>query len=439
MTESERSLRVFLCYAPQDKPVVQSLYSQLQDDGVDVWLDVEKVLPGQIWQDEIPTAIRVSQVVIVCLSKNALNRGGSVKKEIGLVMDIANERPDDSILVIPALLDECKIPERLARYEEVNLFETDGYKRLLDSLRKKANEVGVLEPGKKGPLGYLANFTKQTTFSSKMNILGNNVKPGTTVDISTRFNFKNKYVIRTIEVIGVLSSIFAVLSFLTGRENIAQFLQLRSASIPSEPAPVIEQPVAEPSLTLPAFHDLTPTPSPSATYTPSPIVVITDTITNTPQPGYEIVEPDEVLNIAPQLRSLGQLAVEKYTAEERNRMNNTLTFTVQSTPDVPILWRWFWCAANDRILEQNMTKISVIFEADGRAIPKDQLATIVFKNADPTYDGWKCLTYETVLRDWKPGTYKFIQTMTVSSAINDGRDTFEAGYKIYEYTVNISP
>ena len=86
-----------------------------------------------------------------------------------------------------------------------------------------------------------------------------------------------------------------------------------------------------------------------------------------------------------------------------------------------------------------MTKISLIFDADGYVIPEDQLATVVFENGDPIYEGWKCLTYETVLHDWKPGTYKLTQTMTISSAINDGGETFEAGYKIYEFTVNISP
>jgi formylglycine-generating enzyme required for sulfatase activity/tRNA A-37 threonylcarbamoyl transferase component Bud32 len=161
--------------------------------------------------------------------------------------------------------------------------------------------------------------------------------------------------------------------------------------------------------------------------------------TPTPEPGFTIVDPQEVLNIAPRLGTLGQLAVEKYSTEDRNRINSTLTFTINSTPDVPILWRWFWCAVNDEVLEQNMTKISLIFDANGYVIPKEQLATVVFENADAAYKGWKCRTYETVLRDWKPGTYKLIQTTTLSSAINDGRDTFEAGYKIYEYTVIISP
>jgi hypothetical protein len=153
--------------------------------------------------------------------------------------------------------------------------------------------------------------------------------------------------------------------------------------------------------------------------------------------GFSIVDPQEVLNIAPGLYALGQLAEEKYSTEDRNKINSTLTFTVNSKPDVPILWRWFWCAVNDKVLEQNMTKISVIFDADGYVIPEERLAKVVFENTDSTYRGWKCQAYETVLRDWKPGMYKLIQTTTISSAINDGKDTFEAGYKIYEYTVNI--
>jgi hypothetical protein len=161
--------------------------------------------------------------------------------------------------------------------------------------------------------------------------------------------------------------------------------------------------------------------------------------TATREPGFAIMAPDDVWEIASSLRTLGQLAVEKYTVDERNQMNNTLTFTVNSTAHTPILWRWFWCAVNDRVLEQNMTRISILFDADGYAIPEEQLATIVFENADPTYEGWKCRTYQTVIHNWKPGTYTFTQTMTIATSINDGKDRFEAGYKIYEYTVNIAP
>jgi len=44
----DRKLRVFLCHASQDKPVVRELYQRLNAEGwIDPWLDEEKLLPGQ--------------------------------------------------------------------------------------------------------------------------------------------------------------------------------------------------------------------------------------------------------------------------------------------------------------------------------------------------------------------------------------------------------
>ena len=85
-----------------------------------------------------------------------------------------------------------------------------------------------------------------------------------------------------------------------------------------------------------------------------------------------------------------------------------------------------------------MAQIDVVFNADGYEIPKNQLASETYESTDTTLKGWKCLEYLTVLRDWKPGTYKLIETINFSSSINDGKVTFEAGHMTREYTVNIS-
>ncbi len=45
MTDTKRPLRVFLCHASDDKPVVKELYNRLVKDGVDAWLDKEKLIP----------------------------------------------------------------------------------------------------------------------------------------------------------------------------------------------------------------------------------------------------------------------------------------------------------------------------------------------------------------------------------------------------------
>ncbi|HXD10813.1 MAG TPA: hypothetical protein VN653_12180, partial [Anaerolineales bacterium] len=179
------------------------------------------------------------------------------------------------------------------------------------------------------------------------------------------------------------------------------------------------------------------TPTPSQV---SPTTFFTSTPSQTPEPelGFTLVEPTEVLKTAADLKTLQELAVERYTDRYRNKINTTLTFTVNSKADVPVVWYWGWCAVDDKTLEQNLTQIRVVFEADGQAIAADRLAKETYEAADEPYKGWKCQGYLTILRDWKPGTYKLKETINFSSAINDGRDGFGVGYMISEYTVNIS-
>jgi hypothetical protein len=47
MPEEKRPLKVFLCHARSDAKAVRALYNRLTADGVDAWLDKEKLLPGQ--------------------------------------------------------------------------------------------------------------------------------------------------------------------------------------------------------------------------------------------------------------------------------------------------------------------------------------------------------------------------------------------------------
>ncbi|MEP7134517.1 MAG: toll/interleukin-1 receptor domain-containing protein [Chloroflexota bacterium] len=81
MTEAKRPLKVFLCHAHADHDAVRGLYSRLTKDGVDAWLDQEKLLPGQDWELEIRKAVREAGVVVVCLSKQ-FNQAGFQQKEV---------------------------------------------------------------------------------------------------------------------------------------------------------------------------------------------------------------------------------------------------------------------------------------------------------------------------------------------------------------------
>lgn len=151
-----RPLRVFLCHASQDKPAVRKLHRYLKQRGVQPWLDELDLLPGENWEVEIPNALFASDVILVCLSKNSVDKEGYVQKEITFALDKAQEKPEGTIFIIPVKLEDCNVPRRLNRYQWVDLFRADGYKRLLLGLNKRAlglaPEVSpVLLAGESGP------------------------------------------------------------------------------------------------------------------------------------------------------------------------------------------------------------------------------------------------------------------------------------------------
>ena len=132
-------LRVFLCHSTVDKPVVRELYSRLKRENfVRPWLDEQDLIPGQDWEREITKAVRDSHCVLACLSKQAANRAGYLHKEIRFALDVADRLPEGTIFLIPTKLDECEVPERLRRYQWVNLFEADGYASLRRALDARA-------------------------------------------------------------------------------------------------------------------------------------------------------------------------------------------------------------------------------------------------------------------------------------------------------------
>jgi len=145
--QGKRPLKVFLCHASGDKPTVRQLYKRLVQEGLDAWLDQEKLLPGQDWRLEIPKAVQEADVVVICLSNRSITKEGYIQKEIKFALDIADEKPEGTIFLIPARLEDCPVPERLNRWQWVDLFEENGYVRLLRSLKIRADKTGaVIEP-----------------------------------------------------------------------------------------------------------------------------------------------------------------------------------------------------------------------------------------------------------------------------------------------------
>jgi hypothetical protein len=145
-SQSLRPLYVFLCHSSADKPTVRKLSQRLQDNKVLPWLDEEDILPGQDWDREIKKAVRKSDIILVCCSTSSVTKAGYIQKEIRFALDIADEKLEGEIFIIPVRLENCDVPERLTRWQWVDLFLENGYEKLLRALRARAEDLGTLLP-----------------------------------------------------------------------------------------------------------------------------------------------------------------------------------------------------------------------------------------------------------------------------------------------------
>ena len=143
-----RKLKVFLCHSSDDKPAVREIFQRLKVEGwIDPWLDEEKLYPGQNWDMAIEIAVEKSDAVIVFLSNNSVSQEGYVQKEIKKILDVADEKSEGTIFLIPLRINDCKVPRRLEKWHYVDSFPKDrkerAYKRLLFSLQSRAENLGV--------------------------------------------------------------------------------------------------------------------------------------------------------------------------------------------------------------------------------------------------------------------------------------------------------
>jgi hypothetical protein len=150
MPASDRKLHVFLCHASQDKAVVRDLYQKLAaEPWIDPWLDEEDLLPGQDWNMEIEKAVEVADVVIVCISSYSVSKEGYVQRELKYALDIALEKPEGTVFLIPLRLDDCQLPRRLRTWHYLDYFpearQDRAFERLLQSLQLRAREREELE------------------------------------------------------------------------------------------------------------------------------------------------------------------------------------------------------------------------------------------------------------------------------------------------------
>lgn len=137
--------RIFIAYAIEDAELANRLYDQLELRGYSPWLDRRKLLPGQNWPRRIQDAIESADFFIACFSHRSARKRGAFQAEIRHALDCARRIPLDDVYLIPARLEECRVPARIQRETQyVDLFPSweMGFERIVHIIERQRRLAG---------------------------------------------------------------------------------------------------------------------------------------------------------------------------------------------------------------------------------------------------------------------------------------------------------
>ncbi|MEQ9325332.1 MAG: toll/interleukin-1 receptor domain-containing protein, partial [Polyangiaceae bacterium] len=113
-----------MSYARVDKDFALRLAKDLRSAGLKIWIDQLDIQPGANWDDEIESALAVTETTLAILSPAAA-ASNHVKNEILYALD-------DGDQVVPVLYQPCQVPLVLKRLHYVDF--TSAYDTALAEL-----------------------------------------------------------------------------------------------------------------------------------------------------------------------------------------------------------------------------------------------------------------------------------------------------------------
>jgi hypothetical protein len=143
------SARPFISYAREDQGEATRLADDLRAHGVEPWVDVERLLPGQNWKYAIRDALRSSTHVVALLSHSSVSKRGYVQKELKDAIDLLGEFRPDEIFLIPVRLEAVEVHyEQLREIQHVDIFtgRDAAIRKILAALTHLPRDTRTVQP-----------------------------------------------------------------------------------------------------------------------------------------------------------------------------------------------------------------------------------------------------------------------------------------------------
>lgn len=130
--------KVFVSHAGEDREFTQDLATKLRASGVNAWLDVWEILPGDSLIDKIfEEGLKDAKGVIVILSRASVDKKW-VREELNAAMV---KKINGLTKLIPVVLDDCEIPEALHSTVWIRINDPRNYEKELDQIIRAIFEL----------------------------------------------------------------------------------------------------------------------------------------------------------------------------------------------------------------------------------------------------------------------------------------------------------
>jgi hypothetical protein len=140
---------VFLSYASEDRSLVTDLYSQLEAEGIRVWLDVDNLRGGDKWDIQLQHVIgKLANYVVFVQTPNMFGRDSGVfNSELKEALKRETELTRGRFLIPVHSAANCLMPQiERERLHSVSVRTTDDVGKLADTIREDWNARSAFRP-----------------------------------------------------------------------------------------------------------------------------------------------------------------------------------------------------------------------------------------------------------------------------------------------------
>jgi hypothetical protein len=133
---------IFISYASEHLDDARIVREHLKSTGHSVWFDKDSILGGAEWDYAIMKGHEDADLILHLCSDEILKRRGVVNREIKRSLQLYEDEPLRSMLIIPIRLEEMQLPHELTRFQQIDYFRPDWRERLDRAIAERQSQLG---------------------------------------------------------------------------------------------------------------------------------------------------------------------------------------------------------------------------------------------------------------------------------------------------------